>query len=170
MSRPRRSGRPPPVGPPPSGPPPPVGPPLPGSPPSSTPPAGPAPSSAGRRSWRFWLVLALLAVLLLGGCGVLVTVGGLRAFESLSAPIDVANIYLDAARTGGDLTDSACRPDDPPHPATASSLAQNLTSVDITNRLAEVNGSITLEDGITTTVRIHLAQRDGEWCVREVVH
>lgn len=107
-------------------------------------------------------------VLLLGGCGALLTVGGLRAFQSLTVPIDVANNYLDAARTDGDLAASACRPDEPPGPDLTSSLGQNLTHVNITNQLAEVEGSITLEDGVATPVRIHLSRRDGGWCVRDV--
>lgn len=99
----------------------------------------------------------------------LVAVGGLRAFQSLSAPIDVANLYLDAARSGGDLDRSACRPDDPPRPEVAASQAQELDGVEITGGLAEVTGSITLGDGVTTPVRVDLSRRDGEWCVRDVV-
>jgi len=100
---------------------------------------------------------------------VLIGFGGLRAFQALSAPIDVANLYLDAARSGGDLTDSACRPNDPPHPEVVTSQAQNLTSVDITSGVAEVGGSITLEDAVTMSVQVELSRRDGAWCVREVV-
>lgn len=163
---------PPPSGPPPGPPPPeqpPTGSPLPGPPPGSSPPAGPPAGSSGKRRRRMWLAIALIALLLLGGCGVLAGFGGVRAFRALSAPVDVANTYLDAARSGGDLTASACRPDDRPRPAVANSRAQSLTSADISGGMAEVTGSITLEDDITTPVRVHLSQRNGEWCVREVV-
>lgn len=163
------SGPPPSARPPPPARPPPAGPPLPGPPPGGPPPAGPPAGAPGKRRWRLWLAIALVALLLLGGCGVLAGFGGVRAFQSLTAPIDVANIYLDAARSGGDLAASACHPDDLPGSEVVTSRSQNLTSVDISGGMAEVTGSMTLENGVTMSVRIELSRRDGEWCVREIV-
>ena len=158
------SGPPPPSGPPRGGPPPPVEPSL-----GSPAPVGQPTGASGKRRWRSWLIIGLVALLLLGGCGVLVTIGGLRAFRSVTAPIDVANAYLDAARAGADLTATACRPEQPPWEPVTSSRSQSLTNVEISGGLAQVSGSITLGDGVTTPVRIDLSRRDDGWCVREVV-
>jgi hypothetical protein len=44
----------------------------------------------------------VLVVLLLGGCGALAATGAIVGFRAMTAPADVANDYLDAAREGGE--------------------------------------------------------------------
>lgn len=110
-----------------------------------------------------------MLLLLLGGCGTLVTVGAMRAFQGFTAPIDVANDYLDAARAGTDLTPYACRPDEPPRPEVVTSREQNLNSVEIDGRsFAEVEGSLTLEERLPARVTVFLSRRGDEWCVSAV--
>jgi len=166
----------PPVGP--SGPPPAsAGPP--GQPPAAAhrqPLAGPQPSPPGgegdsrRTTRRALLVAGLLLLLLLGGCAGLAAVLVPRAIEGITAPIDVANGYLDAVRGGTDLVPYACRPDEPPHPELAASQGQYLNSAEIDGRsFAEVGGSLTLEDGFVARILLELRRGEGEWCVHRVL-
>ena len=112
----------------------------------------------------------MLLVVLVGGCAGLVAVVAPRALELVTAPVDVANGYLDAARSGAALAPSACRPDDPPHPEVPRSQAQYLNTVEVDGRsFAEVGGSLTLEDGSPARITVELRRGDGQWCVHEVV-
>lgn len=164
---------------------PPMPPPPSGFPPAAPPPAGspppavpsPAPFAAqppsarrSRGSWRVWATVGVLLVLVVGGCGTVAVLGGMRAFDALTAPMDVANDYLDAARSGGPLAPHACRPDDPARPEVVASRSQRLTSVEIDGgAIAEVRGSLVLSDDVPVPVLVTLGRRDGSWCVTGVV-
>ena len=111
----------------------------------------------------------MLLVVLVGGCAALVAVLAPRALESVTAPVDVANGYLDAARSGAALAPFTCRPDDPPPPEVPRSQAQYLNTVEVDGRsFAEVGGSLTLEDGFTARITVELRRGDGPWCVYDV--
>lgn len=86
----------------------------------------------------------------------------------MTAPVDVANDYLDAAREGGDTTPHTCGADVPPPAGVVASTAQDLTDVSISGGRATVNGTVRLPDAGATSVRITLTRGDGEWCVTEV--
>jgi len=115
------------------------------------------------------MMVVVLVILLAGGCGVLVATLGVRAVDAVTAPLDVANAYLDAARSGGDLSPHACSPEDPPLDEVVSSRGQQLRSVEISGGLAEVRGTLRPDPGIQVPVRVSLARDDDGWCVSQVL-
>ncbi len=116
------------------------------------------------------LIAGVLLVVLVGGCAGLAAVLVPRALDGVTAPFDVANGYLDAARAGTELAPFACRPDEAPHPEVPGSVRQNLTSVEIDGRsFGEVGGSLTLADGLPVRVLVELRRDEGEWCVHRVL-
>lgn len=147
----------------------------PGPPPGPPPPPPPGPPGAGdpqrrRTTRRVLITIVVLLVLLAGGCGVLAATVGLRAVEGLSAPVDVANDYLDAGRSGQDLAPHACSPDEAPRDEVVTSRGQQLGSVEINaGSSAEVEGTLTLESGAVVQVRVALLRAGDGWCVREVL-
>ena len=147
---------------------PPVPPPTQPSAPPIPPPAAPIPPSR-RTTRRVLLIAGLLLLLLVGGCAGLAAVVVPRVLDSVTAPIDVANDYLDAARAGGELAPFACRSGDRPHPELPGSQGQYLSTVEIDGRsFAEVGGSLTLEDGFPARITLELRRGADQWCVYEV--
>lgn len=132
----------------------------------------PSPAGDGgsrRNTRRVLLIAGLLLMLLIGGCAGLAAVVVPRVLDGVTAPIDVANDYLDAARAGSELAPFACRPGDHPHPELPGAQGQYLSSVEINNRsFAEVGGSLTLEDGFPARITLELRRGEGEWCVYDV--
>ena len=119
---------------------------------------------------RVVLIAGLLLLVLLGGCAGLVAVVAPRVLEGVTAPVDVANGYLDAARSGAALAPFACRAGERPHPEVPRSQGQYLSSVEIDGRsFAEVGGSLTLEDGFPARITVELRRGEGQWCVHDVV-
>ncbi len=116
-------------------PPPPSGPPLPVGPPAA---AGQPPPPPKRSNRRRWIIAGLVLLLVLGGCGALAATGAVRAFRGMTAPIDVANDYLDAARGGDDVTRYPCDPTMATDPAVSASTGQNLHSVSMSGPRATV--------------------------------
>ena len=86
----------------------------------------------------------------------------------MTAPIDVANDYLDAARGGDDVTRYPCDPTMATDPAVSASTGQNLHSVSMSGPRATVTGTLTLQDGRDTDIRIRLGRSNDEWCVDDV--
>jgi hypothetical protein len=113
-------------------------------------------------------VVSLIALLVLGGCGALVTVAGVRLMGSMTAPVDVANEFLDAARSGDDVAPYLCgdaSPGDVP-PELANSEGQRLTEVHVSNnRVADVGGRLTLSGGDRTPIQMELRRAGDDWCV-----
>ena len=146
------------------------GPPAPPPPPGGPPPRRRAVDRGSRRTTRRALLVAgVLLVVLLGGCAALVAIVVPRALEHVTAPVDVANAYLDAARSGASLAPFACRPDDPPHPEVLRSQGQYLNTVEVDGHsFAEVGGSLTLEDGFPARITVELRRGVGPWCVHDV--
>lgn len=115
------------------------------------------------------MLVGVLLLLLLGGCGVFAVTAVSGFIGRMSAPVDVANEYVDAARDGNDVTPYTCEPDVGVDPELADSRAQNLVGVDIVNRRhATVTGLLTLGDGFETEITMRLNQVDDAWCVHEV--
>lgn len=130
-------------------------------------PPPPEPEAPRRR--RRWVVFLIVGLLVLGGCGAAATYAGMRFMGSMSAPVDVANDLLDAARTGGDTAGHLCGDAAEVDPRLASSEGQRLTSVHVSNnRVASVGGTITLDGGERTGIDLELRRRDGEWCVQHL--
>jgi len=122
-----------------------------------------------RTTRRVVLIVGVLLVLLLGGCAGLLAVVAPRVLDSVTAPVDVANGYLDAARAGAALAPFACRAGDRPPPEVPRSQGQYLSSVEIDGRsFAEVGGSLTLEDGFPARITVELRRGEGQWCVHDV--
>ena len=154
--------------------PPPTQPPAPATPPPApptpppAPPTPPAPPSR-RTTRRVVLIAGLLLLLLVGGCAGLAAVVVPRVLDSVTAPIDVANDYLDAARAGGELAPFACHSGDRPHPELPDSQGQYLSTVEIDGRsFAEVGGSLALEDGFPARITLELRRGADQWCVYDV--
>ncbi len=156
--------------PPPPGPPPPTGPPPPPGPAPAThqppPPAYPV-SRRTRKSTWIWVGVGLL--LLLTGCGVFAVAAVSGFVGRMTAPVDVANEYLEAARTTADVAPYACEDAPPVDPEVADSRTQYLGDVTLSGRrFATVSGTITLGDGFETEITMRLSNDDDAWCVREV--
>jgi hypothetical protein len=107
----------------------------------------------------------VLVVLLLGGCSVAVVAGAGWFASTVRGPADAANAYLDDARAGEQTPATACASAMPVEPAIASSTGQNLNEVEISGGLADVGGSLTLEDGTRVEVTVALERRSDSWCV-----
>lgn len=110
----------------------------------------------------------MILLLILGGCGALATTGALRTFRGMTAPIDVANDYLDAARGGAVAGRHTCDGALDTDPAVTASTGQNLHSVSISGRRATVSGTLTLQDGPDTEIRIRMGRSNDAWCVDDV--
>lgn len=149
-------------------PPPPSGPPLPVGPPAAPgqPPPPPAPPKRSNR--RRWIIAGLILLLILGGCGALAATGAVRTFRGMTAPIDVANDYLDAARGGGDAGRYSCDDAMGTDPTVSASTGQNLHSVSIGGPRATVSGTLTLQDGQDTEIRLRMGRSNDAWCVDDV--
>lgn len=135
-------------------------------PPGGQPPHPATPPKGSNR--RRWIIIGAILILLLGGCGALAVTGAIRGFQAMTAPVDVANDYLDAAREEGDTTPHTCGADVPPPAGVVASTSQDLTDVSISGGRARVNGTVTLADAGATEVRVTLTRGDGEWCVTDV--
>ena len=83
----------------------------------------------------------------------------------MSAPVDVANDYLDAARASEDTSADTCGGEVPLHPDVAGSSAQNLANVSISGGRATVTGTLRQLNGSEDEIRITLGRSDGDWCV-----
>lgn len=109
--------------------------------------------------------MVLVALLVVGGCSALLVVGGSRLLSVATAPVDVANDYLDTARVGGDVTGLACGADPPLREELATTAGQMLRSVEVTGGFATVSGRITLADGSDAPIAVELGRRGEGWCV-----
>lgn len=150
-----------------------------GPPPASGPPPGPPtgpvpggwqqPSPPPRRSRRrVWIIVAVVLVVLLGGCTALGITLVSRFADAVRGPVDVANSYLDAARAGERVDEQACQPGRVIPDVLVRSERQQLFNVEVVNRAATVEGTLTLEGGNRASIRFELERRGESWCVAEV--
>lgn len=87
----------------------------------------------------------------------------------MSAPVDVANEFLDAMRAGEDAGAFTCMGAVDPIPPIESSQGQRLTSVNISNnRVARVEGTLTTAEGDRRSIDLRLNRRDDDWCVADL--
>lgn len=128
-------------------------------------PGDAAPSTAPRRKHRVWPWLVLVGVLLVGGCSAAVVTGVGWFTSVIRGPADAANLYLDDARAGAEPPATACAAAAPVEPHVATSTGQHLNEVEISGALADVGGTLTLEDGSRVEVTVALERRSDGWCV-----
>ena len=91
----------------------------------------PAATEGRRTTRRVFVIAGVLLLVLLGGCAALVAVVGPRVLASVTAPVEVANDYLDAARTGAELDPFVCRSGAAVHGDVARCQGQCLHQVEI---------------------------------------
>jgi len=115
-----------------------------------------------------WVILAIVLLVLLGGCAALGVTLVSRFADAVRGPVDVANSYLDAARTSERVDEWACQPGRAIPDRLEHSQRQQLRNVEVVNRAATVQGTLTLEDGSRASIRVELERLAESWCVTEV--
>ncbi len=127
------------------------------------------PLPAPRRSRRrVWIIVAIVLVVLLGGCTALGITLVSRFADAVRGPVDVANNYLETARAGERVDELACQPGRVIPDVLVRSEGQQLFNVEVVNRSATVDGTLILEGGGRGSIRFELDRRGESWCVAQV--
>lgn len=115
-----------------------------------------------------WIIVAVVLIVLLGGCSALGIAVVSRFADAVRGPVDVANSYLDAARAGQGVDEFACQPGRVIPDVLVRSEGQQLRNVEVVNRDATVHGTLRVEGGGQAPIRFELQRSGDSWCVAQV--